>query len=103
MFGRRQQEKDGFTLHLYSVMDIKAEVYFPPFTSENDGSASRQFADLVADPQTKLHKHPEDFRLYRVGSFHADTGVVVPDSAGVVMVTDALTISQMFNAQAGGN
>lgn len=42
------------------------------------GEAIRSFSDLVSDPQTVLAKHPEDFKLYSLGSYDDVSGRLVP-------------------------
>jgi len=32
------------------------------------------FGDLVHDPKTSISRHPEDYRLYQVGSFNQGAG-----------------------------
>lgn len=83
---------DGFTLQLFTVYDEKADVHFPPFAVRNTGEALRTFGELLQDPQSRLSKHPGDYRLYRVGEFHSDTGVVVGLSAGVQLVEEGLLL-----------
>lgn len=62
----------------YSVLDDKAGIYAHPFFVANDNIAIRTFADECKNPQSILNKHPEDFRLYRVGKFDDTTGVFAP-------------------------
>lgn len=59
----------------YAVFDKKAIAYNTPFFCATDGLALRAFGDLVQDAHTVIAKHPEDFALYRVGSFNVETGV----------------------------
>lgn len=60
-----------------SVLDAKAQYYARPFTARTDGEAIRIFSDAVNDNQTAFFHHPEDYQLYRVGTFDDDTGIVV--------------------------
>lgn len=77
---------------LFTVYDVKAEVHFPPFVARNTSEALRTFGDLLTDPQTRLSKHPGDYRLYRVGQYHCDTGRVIGLDAGVQLVEEGLTL-----------
>ena len=64
-----------FTLH-----DRKAELYNQPFYAPTDGAACRMIEDTInANEKGDLAAHPEDFVLYRVGQFNADTGEVTPE------------------------
>lgn len=61
-------------LNAYSLYDVKALIYSPPFFSMNDAVAKRNVADTVADPNTSLGRHPADYILYCVGEFDDQTG-----------------------------
>lgn len=62
---------------LYSVFDNVALVYSNPFTSINDGTAFRDFSHACQDPQSSLHKSPNEFSLYHLGDFDDSTGEVI--------------------------
>lgn len=68
-------------IRIYTIRDAKAEIYLPPFTFRTDGEAIRAFDDSVQKPGTSLHDHPEDFFLYKVGSFNQDTGLIEVSSS----------------------
>lgn len=59
-----------------SVRDLTANVFALPFTSHNEGTATRDFAHAVNDPQSALNKSPSEFSLYHIGHFDDDTGLV---------------------------
>lgn len=61
----------------YSVMDVKAKAYNTPFFMAQDGMALRAFGDLVRDPKTSIHAHPEDYSLFHVGSFDDESGIMI--------------------------
>lgn len=64
-------------LGLYSVYDITAMVYSPPFCAVNDEVAKRVFQQLVAsDPTAMIARYPKDFIVKRVGSFDDALGDV---------------------------
>jgi hypothetical protein len=54
---------------LYVIEDLKAGCTQHPFHMPTDRDAIQQFRELVNDPKTTLNKFPEDFVLYRVGSW----------------------------------
>lgn len=66
----------------YTLHDVKAGTYSPPFYQPNDALAKRLLADLVADLGTTPGRHPADFRMYKIGTFE--------DSSGVLQCFDAL-------------
>lgn len=65
---------------MFAVYDSKARCFFAPFTSQSVATARRAFAAAVNAAHdhgaTMIQQHPEDFTLFRVGSFDDDTGVM---------------------------
>lgn len=74
-------------LHAYCVYDRKALVYNAPFFAVSDGSAARSFSDLANDKSTTVGRHPNDYVLFRVGSFDDASGQLLSDTA--VHIADA--------------
>lgn len=64
--------------HAYSVKDLKAGYFNPPFYAHTHGEAERSFKTTVNNPQTSVHMYPSDFDLYHVGSFDDQTGTLIP-------------------------
>ena len=57
----------GILVELY---DSKADTYTQPTVAQSNADAIRQFGILVNDKAgTLVNLHPEDFTLFRVGSF----------------------------------
>lgn len=65
-------------LRAYSLHDVKALQYHPPFFQSTDASAVRALRDLVNDLNTTVGRHPADFKLYCVGSYDDETGRFEP-------------------------
>lgn len=65
-------------LRAYTLHDVKALTYSPPFFQHNNGLAVRMLTDLVNDNNTSVGRHPADFRLYCVGSYDDSTGKLIP-------------------------
>lgn len=63
----------AFTLH-----DVKAVVYSPPFFANNEQIAKRMVSDLVADSNTTVGRHPADFKLYKIGTFDEGNAALLP-------------------------
>ena len=61
---------------VYSIYDVKSCLYGQPFYSHNDNVAVRSFQDLQADSSSMVHRHPDDFRLYKLGNFNDITGMM---------------------------
>ncbi len=59
---------------IYSIYDRKAEIYHEPMIQMNNLEAIRTVGDVVNNPKTAIHAHPEDYSLYRCGEFNMKTG-----------------------------
>lgn len=60
-------------IKIFTIYDIKAQSYLPPFYMQSTGQAMRAFEDTVNDETTQFSKHPEDFVIFEVGSFDDQT------------------------------
>lgn len=65
-------------LRAYTLHDVKALNYSPPFYAHNNAMAVRMLEDLVSDSNTSVARHPSDFKLYCVGSYDDSNGVLMP-------------------------
>ncbi len=63
-------------MHVYSFFDTASGAYMRPFVAQADGEATRVFDDLVADREHPMGKHPEDYSIFRVGSFNDQNGAL---------------------------
>lgn len=66
-------------LQIFSVFDVKSDLYGVPFFMPSRGQAIRAFSDLAVDPQAVVSRYPDDFQLRVIGSFNDATGEVVSD------------------------
>lgn len=63
----------------YTVHDVKAETFLPPFFVPSKGLAIRAFEDCINSKDHHFGKHPADYTLFEIGSFDTDTGEFSPD------------------------
>lgn len=61
---------------LFAIRDSKAGHYAPCFTKPSRGEAERDFVQLSRDPQSVVHKFPEDFDLYEMATYDQKTGKI---------------------------
>lgn len=61
-----------------AIRDIKLAAFGPPFVQLTLGQAQRGFADETNKPGTEVHTHPEDYELWQIGTYDANTGTVTP-------------------------
>lgn len=64
-------------IHVFSILDEKSKVFSQPFFMTAKGQAVRAFSDLVADKNSAIARHPEDYRLYLLGEFDDLSGAFV--------------------------
>lgn len=57
----------------FAVYDKVAEMYMQPFRSSNKLKALQGFKDVANDPKSNIHKHPEEYQLYEIGTFNEET------------------------------
>lgn len=63
-------------LNIYCIFDEKAGAYAPPIFLQKDGMALRAFEDEVNNDRSRIHAHPEDYSLYKLGSFNDESGKI---------------------------
>lgn len=69
----------------FSIYDAKAEYYSPPFFYKTNGMAIRAFTELVNDQNSSVSKHPDDYRMFRVGDFDDDTAQLTSEKAPILL------------------
>jgi hypothetical protein len=60
--------------NVYGIFDTASGIYDRPFVMQSDGQALRAFGDIAVDAEHPIGKHPEDFSLFRLGTFNDNTG-----------------------------
>jgi len=61
-------------LNAYTLYDVKALNYSPPFYASAHGQAVRLVMELASDTNTTVGRHPSDFTLFCIGTFDDGTG-----------------------------
>lgn len=74
-------------LRIFSVFDVKAKAYLPPFFMSEQGQARRSFSDAVADRQHQFARHPEDYTLLCIGDFDDATAKITSFAAPELVCT----------------
>ena len=64
-------------VNLYAVYDSASGVYDGPFPGKADGHVIRSFSDQCLNAEGPMGNHPEDFTLFKVGSWNDGTAEVV--------------------------
>lgn len=55
--------------NIFTVHDVKADAYLPPFVYAQLAQAVRTFADCVNKPDHQFGAHPADYTLFHIGTF----------------------------------
>lgn len=72
-------------LRIYAIYDSAAAVYMRPFYCTTDKEAQRAFADLAKDSTHSVGRHPNDYTLFKLGTYDDNTGMFLtspPESMG---------------------
>lgn len=72
-------------LNAYTIFDVASGTYMRPFFSQADGQAMRGFKDIACDAEHEVGRHPEDYTLFRIGSFNDNTGKMEGDQIEKLM------------------
>ena len=78
-------------MKVYSIYDMAAGAYLPPFFQKNDAMAIRLFEGMVNDGQSLFFQSPGDFSLHGLGEFDEETGMFTQDK-GPRPVRSALSL-----------
>ena len=61
--------------HVFTVHDVKAQAYLPPFILPKREMAIRTFSDCVNSDSHQFAAHPEDYTLFELGFFDDETAL----------------------------
>lgn len=75
---RQKTKEQTMELKAFSIRDQKSEVFNTPFFQKTHGEAERSFRELVTDQKSMVHKYPEDYDLYFIGTYNDQTGLIKP-------------------------
>nr|AVQ10197.1 DNA binding protein VP4 [Gokushovirinae environmental samples] len=82
-------------MHMFAVQDVQAQAFMQPMFCQSQGVAIRMIADEVNRPaqDNVLYQHPEDFRLFSLGSWDNESGAfdLAPQP---VLVVDASALKR---------
>lgn len=71
---------------LYSIFDTKAKLYNLPFQFHNDKVAYRAAQDIMFEPNSAIAAHPEDYIMFKIGTYDDNTGIVTQFETKEVLV-----------------
>lgn len=77
---------------LVTILDKKAETHNGLHQVPNLAVAIRMMGDTVAEGDSLMSKHPEDYCLVEVGTFDSETGLIEPTPHGPRLVIEAAAV-----------
>lgn len=77
-------------LNIYAIYDTASGAYMRPFFVHSDGQAIRAFSDIATDANHDIGKHPEDYTLYRIGTYDDQNGKLHPEDPSSLATAMAL-------------
>ncbi len=80
-------------LNIYSIFDTATGLYSRPYFTQSDAEAMRAFEDLAIDAKHPVGSHPEDYSLFRLGTFDDNHGKMTNEE-NECLVTALETISK---------
>lgn len=66
-------------MNIYSLFDQKLKEFGPLLVMNNDEGMKRAVRDGIPGSGGTIEKYPEDYSLHRLGTYDADTGIIVPE------------------------
>lgn len=67
-----------------SIYDKACEAYMRPSVFQAEGQAIRIFEDESRNPQSPMAEHPEDYALFRIGTFDDNSAEITPEEPKVL-------------------
>lgn len=79
---------------VFAIRDVKSDSYGPLVAVASVGIARRTFLEAVRQPNSPLGQYPEDFMLYELGSYDAQSGAIdgLPVPVLVMTAIEALEV-----------
>lgn len=66
-------------LIIVSLYDKATEAYMRPLFFQSEGQATRELQDQLKNPENPIAKHPEDYSMFRIGTFTDFNGEIHPE------------------------
>lgn len=65
-------------VNVYSFYDVCGMVFMEPFYLHYDSQAVRRAGDILESKESMISKHPSDFKLFRIGTYDYNVGLLTP-------------------------
>jgi hypothetical protein len=87
-------------VNLYAVFDRCSGVYDGPHPGRADAEMVRNFSQMCTKADTKIAQSPEDFTLFKVGTWNDGTGEV-EDTVNEKLINGAEAVAMSKNGNDG--
>lgn len=74
--------------NIYTIFDSKANAYIRPEYRRSDEEMFAAIYETAKNPESGFHKHPDDYTVYRLGTFDEENAVIEytgPQAIGTVL------------------
>jgi hypothetical protein len=85
--------QDSTSKGVYTIYDSKAKFYSTPFYSPNDDTAIREFVRIVNDTASNINPFPDDYSLFKIGTFSDTTGLISPQDINLLTLGNDVKVS----------
>lgn len=75
-------------INMYSIKDTKLGKYCQPFVAPNNEISKRILHSTIKAGNNNIADYPEDFQLYKIGTFDEDTAELTTDTQFVANATE---------------
>lgn len=65
-------------LEIFAMYDRATQAYMQPVYSQSKGEIIRSLSDLIMNNEHAFAKHPEDYTLFKIGTYEEQSGEIVP-------------------------
>lgn len=90
---------------VFTVYDSAAKRFLQPFFAETVEVACRMFRALVNKGDHQFSRFPEDYTLFHIGDFNAESGLIVPlttpHSLGVALTFMDKPVARQLSLEVG--
>ncbi len=84
---------------IFSIFDVKAQAYLPPFCLPERGMAIRTFSDCVNSKDHQFSLHPGDYTLFELGVWDDAVAIIASQAGSKVVNGLEVVISEPGTAQ----
>ena len=89
--------------NVYSIRDRCSKLYDRPWVAHSDAAAVRSFTDIATDEEHPIGRHPEDFTLFRIGTWDEQEGVLKGEAAEKVVNGAEVQTAEVIEFQSEEN